>query len=534
MNEIVGKIRTAKVNHGKIELKGEVESEPMKRYGLDQVIVMDGKKRFVKAEWISPDGSWSILIDKTNIGNDNGFLELDVVAASRSMNFTFPLDISKNIKDEYRKFVATLLPPDSQDIPSFAEQYKKIIIEAMNTPYVALSNFEAIRTGNSYQTIDFGDVEKVGGRSNRLKFLYQVDFQGKTVLDLGANTGENSRIVRRLGASLVDGIEYDPFFVEIGRAINAVSGMTRVSLFQGDCTKPQEFEGMHYDIVLALAVWVYLQKTIQEVANITDVMVFETHTLDHGMEFYYDPIRKYFPYAISLGYSDRPLDPHKSRMFLIFGKKQADLDALVQRSFLKVKPYFKNLFTEKYHHLSKEEILSLAKDFYAKHSTISAYADEDYQFGRNTYFEVFLAGFHQYMNKGKLIDNENLYLKFLQKGVQKRIIDPKLSDVSEKPEWLMRKVTNKYDDAFHIIHHEPDLVAPIELSRDKSGKLNFETTENESIICRNIDGHHRFFMCQLAGVEKMHYKLIEKENALDQLMKHKQSLKSNYTLDIKK
>lgn len=532
MNEVVGEVTNAQIDTDKIVLTGKADPIHIERYGLDQIIVIDSKKRFIKLGDLHQDGNWSLSIDKTNIGNDNGFINLQVCATSKSINFMFPLDIPRQIAASYKTFVSSLLPPDSQDVPTFTEQYKQLIINAMNEPYVSRSNCEAIRTGNSYQTIDFGEVEKRGGRTTRIKYLYQIDFQDKSVLDLGANTGENSRIVRKLGAKLVDGIEYDPLFVEIGRAINAVSGMTRVSLFQGDCTNPDEFEGMHYDIVLALAVWVYLRKTIEDVAKITDVLVFETHTLDHGMEMYYEPVLKHFPYAISLGYSDKPADPHKSRMFVLFGKHQNDIEKLIHRNFLKVQPYFKNLFIEKYNHLKKAEILSLAQSWYEKHKQKNDYVDDDYRFGRENYFEVFLAGFHQYMNNSKIIDLDNIYLKYLQAGVRKGIVDQGLSDIIEKPDWLLRKITNKYDDAFHIINNQPDLIAPIEINRDDSGKLVFETTENEKVICNNIDGHHRFFMCQLSGIEQVHYRLLDKDSAIDQLIKYKKVLKSKYTLEV--
>ncbi len=534
VNDVVGEVKNAKINQDKLELNGQVESLSIEKYGLDQIILVEQKKRFISSGLLEKDGSWSITIDKDNIGNDNGFLELKVYAASQSLNFMFPLDISRQVEKKYKKFVSSLLPKDSQDIPTFLDEYKKTIINAMNEPYVARSNHEAIKTGNSYQTIDFGDVEKRGGRTNRINYLYQIDFQGKTVLDLGANTGENSRIVRKLGASLVDGIEYDPLFVEIGRAINAVSGMTRVSLFQGDCTNPGEFEGMHYDIVLALAVWVYLGNTIKDVAAITDILVFETHTLDHGMELYYEPVLKYFPYAVSLGYSDKPIDPHKSRMFVIFGKKQEDIEKLIHRNFLKVQPYFKNLFIEKYNHLSKQEILKIANDFYLKHENKNDYVDDDHRFGREVYFEVFLAGFHQYSTNNKSINPDNIFLKFLQNGIRNGVVDQGLTKIAEKPEWLLRKITNKYDDVFNIINDRPDLIAPIELSRDDSGKFTFETTAGEQILCNNIDGHHRFFLYELTGLDKVHYKFIEKNPTLDQLLKYKKVLKSNYTLDLSK
>ena len=77
----------------------------------------------------------------------------------------------------------------------------------------------------------------------------------------------------------------DPYFVELGRAVNAVRGTTRVSLFQGDCTNPALYSNMGYDMILALNVWVYVDSVIPLFPAIAPVMVFETHTLDRGMSW---------------------------------------------------------------------------------------------------------------------------------------------------------------------------------------------------------------------------------------------------------
>src|SRR5690606_9237664 len=134
----------------------------------------------------------------------------------------------------------------------------------------------------AYQPIDLGGYTTTGGRPHRDVFVKHLDFTGKTVLDIAANLGENSRLARQQGAALVDGYEFDSFFVETVRFINAAMGTTRVSLFQGDATDPKLYGGMKYDIVLGFSVFVYIRNVLAEIAKITDTLVIETHTLDHG------------------------------------------------------------------------------------------------------------------------------------------------------------------------------------------------------------------------------------------------------------
>ena len=132
-------------------------------------------------------------------------------------------------------------------------------------------------------------------------------------------------------------------------------------------------------------------------------MAFETHTLDHGLEFYYQPILKHFSHAISLGYTEKPLDSHKSRMFVVFGKDKAAIEKILDRKFLQVKPYFDNKFIQHNNKLGKTEILKLAKRCYEKHASRPSYDKQDYVYGTNIYFEVFLAGLHQFSkNDGKV------------------------------------------------------------------------------------------------------------------------------------
>jgi glycosyltransferase involved in cell wall biosynthesis len=535
INNIVGSLDFAKETGDGLLVRGQIQLGPLKAFAFDQIIFLDLSGRYVTGVSLAGTGKWSAAITRRDLGNDNSCLELKAFAASSTHNYIFPLENDPAALGVYREFVAPRLPENSKDVPSIRNELRDLIIKATQLPYVARSIFQSITTGNNYQTLSLDDTLRQGGRPPREKFLSQVDFHNKTVLDVGANTGENSRIVRKQGASLVDGYEYDPYFVEIGRAINAVSGMTRVSLFQGDSTRPELFQGMKYDIVMALAVWVYIQDTIKQVADITDILVFETHTLDHGIEFYYQPILKYFPHCISLGYPDKPADPHKSRMFIVFGKDKETIEKIVDRRFLQVKPYFDNKFITRIGKLSKHDVMDLAKRCYAMHAGKTSYESGDYIYGTDTYFELFLAGLHQFVQNGPKIENlaasDNLYLKFLCKGIEDKQIDQNLKNVSENTDWMIRKVSNKYEDALNILDGHIDRVAPVEIVSDPKGQLHFTSTMGEEFRCEIFDGHHRFFMCELVGAEKIHF-VVNNGDAGIFTQRFARTVSLNYTLKI--
>ena len=532
VDEEVGSVSSMMPSHAAIEISGTVRPQSVKIHNLTAVILIDGADRFITGVELTSEGKWSTAVSAQELGNDNSALKVQAFAASGSSDFVFPLRVEPPAAEIYSSFVKEFLPADSEDIPSFRDKFLDLIVEATKTPYVARSVCEGIKTGNNYQTLNLGQIERLGGRRSREKFLSEIDFRGKTVLDIGANTGENSRIARRLGASLVDGYEYDPFFVEIGRAINAVAGMTRVSIFQGDCTRPELFAGMKYDLVIALSVWVYLKDTIREVAEITDTMIFETHTLDHGIDFYYSSILRHFPSGIALGLTDKPEDPHQSRMFVVFSKNRQKLEQLVRREFLSIKPYFSNKFIESYGPLNRVGIHKLANGCLEKHKNRTSYAIDHYKYGGEIYFEVFLAGFAQYVNSQRRVDSQNVYVEFLKKGIEAGQIDPGLAKIAENDGWLARKVGNKYEDALNIMDGNLDLVAPIEVVPDPNGLLSLTTDSGENIRCDRLDGHHRLFMCELAGAERVHF--VRNTGAAGENHRFSQRIASNYSLEVRR
>src|SRR5437016_1977446 len=140
-------------------------------------------------------------------------------------------------------------------IPTLKPKLREAIVEALRDRYTAVSSKDSVETGNHYQSVTLGEERTHGFRSGRERFLDRINFDGKRVLDLGSNLGEISRAARDRGASLVDGYEYDPFFGEIARAVNAYNGTTRLSFYTADITDPMMYRE-HYDVVIAFSVFI--------------------------------------------------------------------------------------------------------------------------------------------------------------------------------------------------------------------------------------------------------------------------------------
>jgi SAM-dependent methyltransferase len=195
--------------------------------------------------------------------------------------------------------VSEISPPTIQD------RLQELVREALTVPYISTSCKDAIETGNHYQSVAIGDARTKGFRTGRDEFLDLIAFRGKKVLDLGSNLGELSRAARHRGAAVVDGLEYDPFFVEIACAVNALNQTSRVSFYQRDITDTAAYTEV-YDVVLAFSVSHYVYSVIDTVASVTsELLVVETHRLQDNLEDHYIlPVTRYLPAYRILGYSD--------------------------------------------------------------------------------------------------------------------------------------------------------------------------------------------------------------------------------------
>jgi hypothetical protein len=192
------------------------------------------------------------------------------------------------------------------EVPSLKGELRELIARYLELYYVSESCKDGIKTENRYQPISVGELETPGVRSSRSEILDRIVFAQKTVLDLGSNLGELSRGARARGASLVDGFESDPFFVELATALNSYGQVTRVSYYERDITDPSTYQD-HYDVVLAFSVFVYIEPVLDQLAGVTDeLFVLETHRLEgNNLEDYYvRVVGRYFPHYAIIGESD--------------------------------------------------------------------------------------------------------------------------------------------------------------------------------------------------------------------------------------
>jgi SAM-dependent methyltransferase len=508
----VGSVDTVTFVDSNIVVSNTIDVKKAANYDFDSIIALDKAGRFVSMGAINV-GIGVIKISKADVGRDSAAWAVTIYAMSSNHNFIYPLAQSPSRQNEYSNRVRNWFPENTVDVPSIKESLSSLIVDAVKLPYVATSIHGGIKTGNSYQTLFLGEGSRTTGRYDRMSYLSEINFREKSVLDLGANTGEMSRSVRTLGARLVDGYEYDPYFVEIGRAVNALVGATRVSLFQGDCTRAALYENFHYDIVLALNVWVYIEKVISIIKDIAPIFVFETHTLDHGINFYYSRLCPWFSAATCLGLTDVGDDPHKSRAFIVFANSYDDINTHVHQEFVEVKPYFRNLFLERTGILTQREALDLAARCFAERSDAKWGAEDHCSFGREGYFDALLAGFHQFMMEDYKVSDENFYLKFFAYGVTKGVIDDKMTSVAENAKWLKRKIENKFEDMQNIMCGFFQRVPPIKLVEQAEGGFEFTTSDGEKVRCSEIDGHHRFFAAQLMGVRHIQCQIVRDEKS---------------------
>lgn len=473
------------------------------------VILLDSTNRFVTGAHVQADGRWKLYFTSDHIAKDRGALGVQLYVVKEGGNMMAAIHMPDRVRHEVNRYIASLLPEEAEDVPSFRDRYIDLIVEATRQKYIATSIHDQIRTGNNYQSTDFGGIFRQGARSQRYSLLERIDFSNTSVLDLGCNTGEVSRDIRQLGARLVDGYEYDPFFVETGRAMNAALGTTRVSLFQGDVTNRKLYEAMQYDIVVALSVYVYIVSRIPDIAKVAGILVFETHTLDHGLDFYLRNLLPHFPFAKHLGYSENDKDPRKSRAFLVFATSECKLQNRVpDGQLLVVKPYFRNLFVEEYGPINPTELPRFCEDLKLDASKPHFRRNKPLSFGTTEYFFWLLVGYLDYMEANQTVQPENAFLKRYRHAIENRTIDSSLVPLLQDEGALTTKVRNKFVDIEFFAKGLPELVPPIRLKLASRGRLEFLNTSGERLRCLDIDGHHRFFLAQLLGYTTLPYTAI--------------------------
>ncbi len=218
---------------------------------------------------------------------------------------------------------------------SVKNELKDLILSALKKKYTSESCQDNIKTGNHYQSIKLGDSYTQGFRTDRSDLLDSIDFAEKKVLDLGCNLGEMSRGARYRDAYLVDGFEYDTFFIEIGNMVNAYNNMSRVSFYQRDITDSSIYNE-DYDIILAFSVYTYIKSVLKNISDICKgVLILETHQLKGNLESeYFANIDPHFKYRKVIAETDWGTNKEKSekRVVIIFSNDKELIDSCIKKN----------------------------------------------------------------------------------------------------------------------------------------------------------------------------------------------------------
>ncbi|PWU22094.1 MAG: hypothetical protein C5B48_10660 [Candidatus Rokuibacteriota bacterium] len=432
------------------------------------------------------------------------------------------------------------------EVPSLKPELRELIARYLELYYVSESSKDGIKTENRYQSVRLGELESAGVRSVRDAFLDRIDFAGKTVLDLGSNLGELSRGARARGASLVDGYEYDPFFVELASAIDAYGQVTRVSHHRRDVTDAEIYTD-HYDVVLAFSVFVYVEPVLDRIASITDkLFVLETHRLegDNLVDYYVRVIGRHFPHYVILGESDWDLrlgGEGDRRAILAFAKDEPTLlEALHEPgqgaaapNLLKVAVAHKPGSGAPVRHLhidlANRPLMALQQRFFmmfrfdsldelfdaidgmdidvaslVKSREIKNLGSEGW-----VYWFLFTKGYVQYLKTGE-ISPGNAYFDYLLGHYMEHGHDPSAGWDPDEHETAVERVARRFrdfDTMRRLVAEGPEPppgTKPVRITlrdvpRDPPLQL-YEVGSEEPLPVRYIDGWHRLCSARLSGL----------------------------------
>jgi SAM-dependent methyltransferase len=399
------------------------------------------------------------------------------------------------------------------EIPTIKAELKALILDALKRAYVS-SGKDGIETGNHYQSVVLGNERTSGFRSDRAEFLDQINFEGKRVLDLGSNLGELSRAARARGAALVDGYEYDSYFVELARLLNAYNGTTCVSFHQCDITDSGSYRE-RYDLVLAFSVFTYISGVLERLTAMTDeALVVETHRLDGNLEpGYLAPIRRYLPAYEILGESDwgRSLPEHQTRAVIVFARNRRALDRALDRGSpdrVKVdvqKTALQKLFFASAQHSDGEQLIAEVQkmDIDLARAARNPDLDRELYSGR-LYWMIFLKGYAQYCER-RLLGPGNIYFDYITDYYAPSGHDPALCEALRDPLFAMERVASRFKDLdqFRRCPRDYRPATPIVIYQsgdpDTDNLVLYEAGTEKPIQAYAVDGWHRLFAARIFG-----------------------------------
>ena len=387
-----------------------------------------------------------------------------------------------------------------------------LIESSLSQQYISKSSLNEIPTGNRYQSVQLGEAVRVGFRADRSVLFDMFDFTGRSVLDCGCNLGELSRLSRKRNALLVDGYEYDDYFVNIGRLINSYNDVTRVSLYQKDLTNPANFVN-EYDVTLAFSVFPYVLPVIDSLApKVKEAFILETHDVKSNLvDTYIAPIQKHFKYYTFLDITDHSAG-QGSRAVLMFARKP---EVLTYRHGL-VKSTV-NIASSRFDYLNsivaKVGAVTLpttasVQDFLGLASRWAELSDDHEKLISGvSYWMSMVKGYAEFKEAG-VVSSDNTYLKCLKNALANEKFDPVLSGALKTEDQIISRATMRFKDVDILAKGQASALGldaiRVLIPFGDTGKHHIVHGETgKTLKVRTLDGYHRIFWAWLFGVQKL-------------------------------
>ena len=425
--------------------------------------------------------------------------------------------------------------------PTLRSKIHEVLSDALQAQYTSESCQDRIQTGNHYQSVKLGSQKSTGFRTERAEFLDQINFANTKVLDLGSNLGELSRAARERGAWLVDGFEYDPFFIETAQLINAYNGVSRVSFYNRDISNPGIYSE-HYDIVLAFSVFTYIHSVLPQLAEITDqILVIETHKLDGNLERdYLAQVSRYFPYHRVLGQSDwgRTFDMTEKRAVIAFAKSQLALLAGLSNSanvsingperirFSSVdidRTCLQTKFFSTFQYESTADLLAAVQEQPINLAALAENRDLKLDvYSGWSYWLLYLKGYLQYRLSGT-IGRGNIYFDYLTEYYIPRSHDAGLCETLTNSSAVIQRISQRFQDLERLDpqvakgKQQGEQLAPVRVSVTDPPPPEWlalpiwEPRSESPLRAALVDGWHRLFAAKLFGAKQVRCEIVEIE-----------------------
>jgi SAM-dependent methyltransferase len=415
--------------------------------------------------------------------------------------------------------------------PEPLEQLRKdltaAIRAALSVRYTSYSSKDNLKTGNAYQSVRLGEDVREGFRTLRRSVLAGLPIKDARVLDLGCNLGELSRLARDCGAALVDGFEYDPYFVQTGRAINALNGVTRVSFYERDITKPEIYTEP-YDIVLCFSVFTYAKLVLPQLErNCRKFFLLETHKIDRNWQReYIDSVTKHFPYYAIVQRTDWGSGMDGARLIIAFARTMDEINEFVTQRYTELGPVGEQLrhldvarsrpsvlarireWLDDQSYASIDDLREPARKALADYGDYIASPEFKAAASGLVYWLAYLNGYFHYRDKGGVAD-DNPYLAYLRVACPKLNFDPYLTKVVHDTAAISERLRMRFRDvdAADDAPTQPILVFN---PMPNTGAMRSTLVDSETgaeLMFSHQDGYHRHFAAVVRRRPRLPYRV---------------------------